>query len=357
MKKIVLVGVFILLVILIIGSIYFLYNKRVDKKISKVSLAISTSASISSQDDWGGGASSNNIDSTSSPGDIKISNLSFGPIDLSGKTITVNYNDTNKNKPIDGNEDSYWDVQNISKTSDAPTWTIDLGQDYPITKIKVLANFETSGCCFMSAFYKTSSDGATFNQQGASNDISQSPIKLWRDSGSISTTARYVQYVYGWSTPGDDTANLYVYEVQILSGGPATATYTSGDMQINGGDNFWGWETFTSTYSSDPPNTDVKFRFRTSTNHTGWTDWSAYQTPASGAPLNISSLVTSRDEGSGDDNSKDAANFTYYKYLQVETTLTSTDGVANPTVSDYSIGYHTNVAPSKPVGGTAVIGQ
>jgi len=48
---------------------------------------------------------------------------------------------------------------------------------------------------------------------------------------------------------------------------------------------------------------------------------------------------------------------TFYKYIQVETTLTSTDGVSTPTLSDYTVGYHTNVAPSKPTAGTVIIGN
>jgi hypothetical protein len=59
-------------------------------------------------------------------------------------------------------------------------------------------------------------------------------------------------------------------------------------------------------------------------------------------------LVTSKTGSPGSE--------TFYKYLQVETILTSTDGSATPTLSDYTINYHTNVKPDKPVAQTAVIG-
>lgn len=124
--------------------------------------------------------------------------------------------------------------------------------------------------------------------------------------------------------------------------------HTSGSTQLNGGNDFFEWQTFTSTYTK-PANTNVQFRFRSSTNSTDWGSWTDYQTPASGSPLDITSLVTSR---TGPTESP-----TFYKYLQVETKLTSTDGVSTPTLSDYSIGYHTNRPPNKPVAGTVIIGN
>jgi len=53
----------------------------------------------------------------------------------------------------------------------------------------------------------------------------------------------------------------------------------------------------------------------------------------------------------------DSNNPTLYRYLQVQATLTNTDGTSTPTLSEYSIGYHTNRPPDKPTGLTAVIGN
>lgn len=141
--------------------------------------------------------------------------------------------------------------------------------------------------------------------------------------------------------------HMVLDELEFYSTG-SQAIHTTGATQIDGGSNFWEWQTFTPTYTK-PANTNVQFRFRSSTNSTDWTDWTDYQTPASGSPLNIIPLVTSR--------TGPAETPTFYKYLQVETKLTSTDGTSNPTLSEYSIGYHTNRPPDKPVAGTVIIGN
>ena len=63
----------------------------------------------------------------------------------------------------------------------------------------------------------------------------------------------------------------------------------------------------------------------------------------------MSETVTSREGELGGED--------FHKYLQVKTRLTSTDGVSTPTLSDYTIGYHTNVPPDKPTAGEVVIGN
>lgn len=142
----------------------------------------------------------------------------------------------------------------------------------------------------------------------------------------------------GWTAP--------IHEFQVYTSS-ASATHTSAASQITN-TNLYQWQTFTPTYT-EPANTDISFKFRTSTNAIDWTAWTASQTVASGGSLDLTSLVTSK---TGDPGSE-----TFYKYIQVETTLTSTDGVSTPTLSDYTIGYHTNVAPNTPTAMTAVVGE
>jgi len=289
-----------------------------------------------------------NVDTLTTPGSIQIDSKDISQTDLhaifdaNNDSVTVSHNEDSKGNAVDGNSapaDPSWGMSG----SGNPYWIMDLGETFPnATRVKIYnasavaaqTNISDTAITCEAVFH-----GCTGTHLGDASffentfDFAPTPVRYLS-----------VQYI-------DD--NLLT-EIQLFDS--ATATHTSDATQINGGDNFWGWETFTPTYDK-PANTDVKFRFRTSINGSDPTDWSAYQTPGTGAPLNISSLVTSRDEGSGDDNSKDAANFTYYKYLQVETTLTSTDGAHTPTVSDYSLGYHTNTKPNKPVAGTAVIGN
>jgi len=137
---------------------------------------------------------------------------------------------------------------------------------------------------------------------------------------------------------------MKLYEFEIYGDTPASATHTSGATQIDGTANIFEWQTFTPTYT-EPANTDISFKLRTSTDGATWTAWSASQTPASGTPLDISALVTSI---SGNDK---------YRYIQVETTFSNTDGASTPTLSDYTIGYHTNVKPDKPVAQSVTIGS
>ncbi|TSC95842.1 MAG: hypothetical protein CEN88_420 [Candidatus Berkelbacteria bacterium Licking1014_2] len=70
----------------------------------------------------------------------------------------------------------------------------------------------------------------------------------------------------------------------------------------------------------------------------GWTDYVDY----AGAAINLqnySQLTISEDDVSNGRT-----------YIQAETKITRTDAAAEPTVSDYSITYHTNKRPNKPVG-------
>ena len=117
--------------------------------------------------------------------------------------------------------------------------------------------------------------------------------------------------------------------------GAGIATHTTGATQIDGGENFWSWEGFTPT-DSEPANTSIDYRYRTSTDGSDWTAWTA-----------DFGSVTSRTGDDSDDP-------TLYRYLQVEATLANTDGVSTPTIDAYDIDYHTEVKPNKPSAQTAV---
>ena len=127
-----------------------------------------------------------------------------------------------------------------------------------------------------------------------------------------------------------------ISEVYIKAEDLARAVHKTGATQIDGGINFWQWQTFTPTQTT-PTNTSVTYRFRTSTNGSDWTGW-----------VGSIGAVTSR---TGDDSN----NPTKYRYLQIEVTLSNTDGTSTPTIDSYSIGYHTNQKPNAPTAMTAVI--
>jgi len=342
--------IILILVIAVCGIAIFGFvhkrNSPSSKKQQNISSAASTSKLITSQDDWTTGTISG-LDATPL-GDLKIDLGGGGK--FTGGSLSCNGCSGDLNNVKDGDPSTYVTFSNRNQDI---TW--DLGGNYTVSS----ARYCTNNADIMNGvyyYYESSWHFIGNSNSGTSCWGGHVEYNWWGADSSTSNVSK-VKIVTLDPTGSDWPGwTVNIQEFEIYASSTLEGTHTSDATQINGGDNFWGWETFTPTYDK-LPNTDVRFRFRTSTNGSDPTDWSAYQTPTSGAPLNISSLVTSRDEGSGDDNSKDAANFTYYKYLQVETTLTSTVGDTTPTVSDYSIGYHTNVKPDKPVAGTAVIGQ
>jgi len=317
------------------------YSKTKDQTSKKVE-ASSSQAVLTSQADWDAGLVKENVLTTS--GTLSINDVASGSaIDLTqGVTITSSADSINKDNLVDNNENTHWNYCACCAVSGGcgggcsvdwqPLvyywWQVDFGESKTISSV-MSRRFSPTWQYYPSSYY--SDDGITFTL------FPQNPL-------STPVSARYIKVTtFSGSQPGACVANLS--DIKII--GPSTATHTSGAAQITNA-NLYQWQMFTSTYTK-PPNTNVQFRFQTSTDHVTWTGWTAYQTPASGTPLDITSLVTSK---TGDPGSE-----TFYKYIQVETKLTSTDGIANPTVSDYSIGYHSNQKPNKPVAQTAVIGN
>ena len=310
-------------------------NSQTSKKVE----ASSSQAVVTSDSDWNAGTTPNIL---VSGGSISISDKVSSKIDLSGKTTAASTDVGDKDLPIDSNNDTYWGISGLR--SDATDyWKIDLGQDYNLKKI---STFSSCAAIYDDDFYYSTNgtDWTLFNFHQACSDTPAVTEVV------ININARYIRFVPFAPVPDCPGATEcgYVNFNELSLYVPATATHTTGSTQLNGGTDFFEWQTFTPTYTK-PANTNIQFRFRSSTNSTDWTSWTDYQTPSSGSPLDITSLATSR---TGPTDSP-----TFYKYLQVETTLTNTDGASTPTLSDYSIGYHTNVKPNKPVAETVIIGN
>lgn len=117
------------------------------------------------------------------------------------------------------------------------------------------------------------------------------------------------------------------------TGGKPTV-HISAATQIDGGENFSEWTSFLSTQTV-PDNTSLSFRFRTSIDSINWTEWSDPQNYSENT-VDISSLVTSQQNGN------------YYRYLQIESTLISTDTISTPTLSEYVVYFKTEEPPSVP---------
>jgi len=307
------------------------HNKSKGQTSKKVE-ASSSQAVLTSQSDWEAGIYDGSADLTSSPGDVKMSAAS--KIDLSGKTVTATQDEGEKNNVIDGNLATLWQGTNTS----AFYWIIDLGSSVSVSKVRAYNVDDTVPLGFN---LYTSTNGVDYTLRGLFPNY-----EFWREI-SFLDSVRYLKLQALQLSPPAPPATISISELEIY-GVNLSATHTSAATQLNGGTDFFEWQTFTPTYTK-PANTNVQFRFRSSTNSTDWSGWTDYQTPSSGSPLDITSLVTSR---TGPTDSP-----TFYKYLQVETKLTSTDGTSTPTLSEYSIGYHTNRPPNKPVAGTVIIGN
>jgi hypothetical protein len=303
--------------------------------------ASSTNKILTTQSDWDLGSKTNTLTTN---GTLSISDVASGSsLDLTqGVTITSSADTAGKENLVDNNENTHWNYCACCAVSGGcgnscsidwqPLthywWQVDLGTSQPISSV-MYRRFSANWAYYPSSYYSV--DGTTFTL------FPQNPL-------SAPVSVRYIKIdTFTGSQPSGCVANLS--DIKII--GPATATHTSAADQITNA-NLYQWQTFTPTYSK-PTNTDVSFRFKTSTDGASWGSWTASQTPASGSHLDISSLVTSKTGSPGSE--------TFYKYIQVETTLTSTDGVSTPTLSDYTIDYHTNVKPNKPTAQTAVIGN
>jgi type II secretory pathway pseudopilin PulG len=319
-NKAVLVWV-IVVALLIAGFGVYLLNSK-DK--AHKSNATSTSATVTDQAQWAGGTNSALLDSSSSAGDIKI-NVSGGvtQVDTSSASYSADVDLGNIAKITDGNDATGWGFGSTVE-GECHWWKMDLGSI--VLGISRLSNVGGGEADSSQEVFFSEDDASytSINKFGGGMGV---PIIY---DLPVAQNARYVkilacnEYLFG-------SPDVVGENELILYQGPFNATNKE---TIDGGANFWSWDGFSDTKST-PANTSVTYQYRTSTNGTDWTSWVA-----------SIDLVTSR---SGDDSNSP----NIYRYLQVETTLTNTDGASTPTVSSYNIDYHTEIKPSQPSAQTA----
>lgn len=346
MNKATIFVVVIVVVFAVFGFLLYPKNKNENSSLTQNAVASDASVTLTSDADWNAGTH-NNTKSVS--GLSQINNTASQEIDLAllyaqnAASITQSGGVGNLNYPIDDDINTSWSVT-LTSADQHMWWKIDLGAQYQFLSFRTLVN--SSALCPL---------GYDANISSSTNDSSYS--ELYDACGdyhgedpdgyftrNVGAVGRYIMLdVYGYV--GGYFPISYGLNDIIVNTLPV-ATHTTAATQIDGSEggtkNLVSWETFTPTYTK-PANTNVQFRFRSSADGTSWTSWSAYQTPTSGNALDISSIV---DSGSG-------AN----KYLQVESTLSNTDGTSTPTLDSYSASYHTNIAPSTPTAMTAVVGS
>lgn len=138
----------------------------------------------------------------------------------------------------------------------------------------------------------------------------------------------------------DDTYTITEYEFYFQ---PLTATHTSASTQIGAtGETdrqVVAYESFAPT-ETEPASSDITYRFRRTNQAGSWTgNWTDY-VDYTGTAIDLTTYSTLAITQTDVDEGK--------TYLQVETKFVRTDVSADPVVSDYTVNYHTNKAPSAP---------
>ena len=340
--------IYVLTVLLAIASVVGIsclaknQKERIASNAQK-SLASDTSSQLTSKDDWDAGTNNGTV--TNNPDGTVTMALPGATIDLLGiynndnSRLTATTDDANKTNLIDGDTGTAWTVACFTNGCGASgDWIFHLDQEYNVTRFRLQRQILLGG-----GYVYTSVNGTDYTLQVTS----MGPISDGWMTYNISPAvpANYIKVnVSGGGGPGFWNGSIYELEV---TGASPSATHTSAATQITD-TNFYQWQTFSPTYT-EPANTDISFKFRTSTDSTNWTAWTAAQTVASGGSLDITGLVTSITGDPGEE--------TFYKYIQVETTFTNSDGISTSTLSDYTIGYHTNVKPTTPTPGSVTVGS
>ncbi len=281
-----------------------------------VQKAQSSSVVLTSQQSWTKGSLSN-IDAVTSPGSIRINDLSFQPLSLSASNIQANP-DSGKENAIDSDSClTYW------SGSGGSYWQIDLGAEY-LVDINYYEAVPTLGIG-QEVYRRYSSDGTTWTDlPAASSGVScginpdDCAEKIWDN-----ISARYFRFEITEGAGGPlKICDFKVYLNQ------ATGTHATAPTQIEAPDTLVSWDSFTPTQTT-PSNTKIEYQFRVSTDASNWTDWTSPQ-ELSGSSIDLSSLPTEDADGNK------------YKYLQIKATLTTYDSNVSPQIDEYQIQYTYN---------------
>ncbi|HOX40775.1 MAG TPA: hypothetical protein PK263_01110, partial [bacterium] len=136
---------------------------------------------------------------------------------------------------------------------------------------------------------------------------------------------RYIKTQTFPDLAGNPVNDLKVYTFS------ASGTHTSALTQIDGTTTLQSWDSFTPSetdYDQGGGNaaTKIEYEFRSGNGTDSWTDWSAKQ-EYSGTAIDL-----------GATGLNITANSTH-RYLQVRSTLTTTDGSFTPTLASYTVSY------------------
>ena len=325
--------VYCLAIVLTIDIILFTPN------IIQLPKSADQSKSITTQADWQAGGYDSATDLTTSAGDIKIK--SQGKITFSSGGTTANYDSGNKDKVFDNDTATYWNGGDNSGGGHNFEWNIDLSENYSISKFRIYPL--NIGACTdaepnQNAYIDYSLNGTDYTNAGLGYSANQ-----WSETiMSPSVSAKYLRLKN--DSNGPPWSSLCVSEFEAYTS-PLTATHTTaaGQIGVTGESGRYVADFLNFTASeNEADNSDIRYRFRKTDSSGSWTgDWTDY-VDYTGSAINLqnySQLTISEDDVSNGRT-----------YIQVETKITRADASAAPTVSDYSIGYHTNKRPNKPTG-------
>ncbi|TSC93041.1 MAG: hypothetical protein CEN89_281 [Candidatus Berkelbacteria bacterium Licking1014_7] len=323
-------NVFIISSIIVILLMAYVLPNIHRKNIEKTKSASST-IGLTSKADWDAGNSSAAVDLNSSSGDIKL--LSEAEISLIGRTTSASTDQSNKGKVIDGDIDTYWGENNSAEI----WWKIDLGSEIEgINKMRMYNYIADPGTVW---HFETSSDDNSYSDQGTFAEAYQYSQLTF----SPTISARYIRIRKPEEICMPGSCGGTLHNFLLYQGG--IATHTSASTQIGStGDaaryvvEYQGFD----INETEPANTTIDYRFQlvnsSGVSTSGWTAW------ASGDVANL--IISYPNQLTITQAKKDAGE----TYLQVQSRLTSTDGVSTPTLSDYTVNYHTNKPPNTPVG-------
>jgi hypothetical protein len=319
----------ILFVSILFLSVWALvYTKSEKKNYTNKVFSTDSFESLTDQGDWQlGSFNSSNLDIVTTPGIMQLGQET--EITFNDSAITANLNIVDKNKINDSNVSTYWESWIYGIGEEA--WIkVDLGAVYSVSKIRIHA---IAGAGVVEI--QSSPDDLTYTSFDSAAPGAAWDSRIYSPAEETRYVRFYVENITG--APMEAT----VAEVEFYQK-PNSATHTTAPTQIDGQEGsadktLIEWETFTPTQTV-PANTLIEYQFRTSANGVdGWTDWSVAQ-EYSGTPLDLTGLTANR-------------------YLQVEATLTNSDGVSTPQIDDYTIDFHNNQKPNQPTAQTAVIGD
>jgi len=308
----------ILLILFTAGSFLSIYNIFVPN-----SKAIdSDSITLTSQEEWQDGTG-NNIDYDTTPGDmtIDLEQKAYSLTDIPDESIIESGDPTTsgKNNITDGNTESYWQFSNATASTSANV-VIDIGELIEINQLDVY-----SWCPAMEYECQilTSTDNVSYSFLGSAGGL--------LEGETVFTGSRITRYLkISASSVGYEgyEAQARINEI-ILSAKILGAQHITDDTQLDGGANLSSWTTLESS-ASVPANSSLNYRFRTSDNATEWDTWST--STAHSAEINLATLLGETASAK--------------RYLQIESTFSSTDGLAKPIISDYVVNYEYDDTPA-----------